>query len=380
MLAPPCPAHTAERTCLMDPQRQFCHNRACPARGQVGPGNIGVHSQREQRYVCHPCGRTFAATTGTAFYRLCTAADQVTLVLTLLCHGCPPQAIVAAFGLDERTVAAWLVRAGAHCQQVHAHLVQQGAVDLQHVQADELWVKLVGRRVWMALALAVPTRLWLGGVISPQRDRALITALVQQVRACARRLDLLVCVDGLSSYVTAFRRVFRDSVHTGRRGRPRLVLAAGFQLGQVVKQYAKRRVVSVQQRVVEGTAAGIAAVLAATGTGQSIHTAYIERFNATLRSALAPLVRRGRAIAHKVDTLQAGMYLVGCAYNFCWAHGSLRVAAGNGQRRKWRERTPAMAAGLTDHRWTMQEWVSQPIPPPPWVPPKRRGRPPNRSQ
>ena len=364
----------------MDPQGQFCHNPACPARGQAGQGNIGVHSQQEQRYVCQTCGRTFAATTGTPFYRLRTAADQVTVVLTLLCHGCPPQAIVAAFGLDERTVAAWLARAGAHCQQVHEHLVPQGQVDLQHVQADELWVKRVGGRVWMAVALAVPSRLWLGGSISPQRDGALITTLVQQVRASARRLDILVCVDGLSSYVSAFRRVFRNPVHTGRRGRPRLVLAAGFQLGQVVKQYVKRRVVSVRQRVVEGTAAGITAVLTATGTGQGIHTAYIERFNATLRSALAPLARRARALAHKVETLHAGMYLVGCAYNFCWVHASLRLAAPMGAGHPWQERTPAMAAGLTDHCWTLRELLGYQVPLPAWVAPKRRGRPPKQTQ
>jgi transposase-like protein len=364
----------------MDPQRQFCHNSACPARGQAGRGNIGVHSQVEQRYVCHTCGRTFAATTGTPFYRLRTAADQVTLVLTLLCHGCPPQAIVAAFGLDERTVAAWLARAGGHCQQVHQHLVQQGQVDLQHVQADELWVKLVGQRVWMALALAAPARLWLGGAISPHRDLALITDLVQQVRACAARLDPLVCVDGLASYVTAFLRVFRLPVYTGRRGRPRLVLAGGFQLGQVVKQYAKRRVVSVQQRVVHGTAATIAATLEATGTGHGIHTAYIERLNATFRGALAPLVRRGRALAHKVATLQAGMYLVGCAYNFCWEHASLRLVAPADSGRKWQERTPAMAAGLTAHRWTMRELLGYQVPLSAWVPPKRRGRPPKQAR
>jgi transposase-like protein len=134
----------------MDPQGQFCHNPDCPARGQFGRSNIRVHSQAEQRYVCHTCGRTFAATRGTAFYRLRTAADLVTVVLTLLSHGCPLQAIVAAFGLDERTVAAWLARAGAHCQRVHSHVVQQGHTDLQHVQADELWVKLVSQRVWMA--------------------------------------------------------------------------------------------------------------------------------------------------------------------------------------------------------------------------------------
>jgi transposase-like protein len=360
----------------MDPRQQFCHNPGCPARGQVGQGNIGVHSQAEQRYVCHLCGRTFAATTGTAFYRLRTAADLVTVVLTLLSHGCPPQAVVAAFGLDERTVAAWLDRAGAHCQQVHAHLVQHGQVDLQHVQADELWVKLVGQRVWMALALAVPARLWLGGALSPQRDMVLITRLVQQIRACACRLDVLVCVDGLASYVTAFRRGFRRPVHTGRRGHPRLVLAAGFLLGQVVKRYAKRRVVRVQQRVVQGSAEAITAVLAATGTGHGIHTAYIERLNATFRSGLAPLVRRGRAIAHKVETLSAGMYLLGSAYNFCRPHASLRRRAPAGTGRKWQARTPAMAAGLTDHCWTVRELLSYQVPLPAWVPPKRRGRPP----
>jgi hypothetical protein len=165
-------------------------------------------------------------------------------------------------------------------------------------------------------------------------------------------------------------------VYTGHRGRPRLVLAAGFQLGQVVKQYAQRRVVSVRQRVVEGTAAGITAVLAATGTGHGIHTAYIERFNATMRSTLAPLVRRGRALAHKVETLQAGMYLVGAAYNFCWSHQSLRLAAPPRAGQKWQERTPAMAAGLTDHRWTLRELLSYQVPLPAWVAPQRRGRPP----
>ena len=360
----------------MDPQTQFCPNLDCPARGQRGQGNVRVHSHTERRYRCTTCGRTFAATTGTPFFRLKTAADLVTTVLTLLCHGCPPQAIVAAFGLDERTVAAWQDRAGQHCQQVHEHLVEQGQVDLGHVQADELWVKLVGRKVWLAMALAVPSRLWLGGVISPHRDGALIRRLVERVRACASRLDLLVCVDGLSSYVTAFRRAFRVPVHTGRPGRPRLVLPGGFLLGQVVKQYALRRVTGVRQRVVEGTAAAITAVLTATKSGTTINTAYIERLNATFRSCLAPLVRRGRAIARTEAALTAGMWLVGCAYNFCWCQDSLRLAAPAGSGRRWQERTPAMAAGLTDRPWTMGELLRYQVPPPAWEAPKLRGRPP----
>src|SRR5437588_1085096 len=302
----------------MDPQEQFCHNPACADRGQSGRGNIRIHSRQEQRYRCSSCGRTFAATTGTLFYGLRTATDVVTLVLTLLCHGCPLQAIVAAFGFDERTVAQWQARAGEHCQEVHRHLVEQGQVELGQVQADELWVKLVGKRLWMAMALAVPSRLWLGGVISPQRDKALITALVQQVRACASSLAILVGVDGLASYVTAFLRVVREPVRTGRRGRPRLVVEPGLLIGQVVKRYAQRHVISTSQRVVRGTAEAIMRVLEATGTGTGIHTASIERLNVTFRSHLAPLVRRGRAIAHLRATLEAGMWLVGTSYNLIW--------------------------------------------------------------
>ena len=128
----------------MDPQHLFCPHEGCVARGQVGRGNRRVHSWLEHRYRCVTCGRTFAATTGTPFYRLQTAAETVSLVVTLLCHGCPLQAIVAAFGFDERTVAAWQAKAGAHCRHIHGHLVQEGQLDLGHVQTDELWVKHVG--------------------------------------------------------------------------------------------------------------------------------------------------------------------------------------------------------------------------------------------
>jgi transposase-like protein len=364
----------------MDPQAQFCHNLDCPARGQAGLGNIRIHSRAEHRYRCTTCGRTFAETRGTPFYRLKKTADLVTIVLTLLGHGCPLQAIVVAFGIDERTVAAWRDRAGRHGQRFHEHHVLNGQVELGHVQADELYVKAVARRLWMAMAMAVPSRLWLGGVVSPRRDLGLIMTVVRMVRRAAHSPAFLVCVDGLASYVTAFARVFRDPVRTGRAGRPRLVPTAGLLLGQVIKHHAGRCLVGITRRVVQGTAAAITAVLQATGTGTGINTAYIERLNATFRGALSPLARRGRAIARGVDALTAGMYLVGCAYNFCWTHDSLRVAAGAGQRRKWRERTPAMAAGLTDHCWTMREWLSYPIPLSPWVAPKRRGRPPKRAQ
>jgi hypothetical protein len=320
----------------------------------------------------------FAATRDTPFYRLHKLAELAVLVLTLLSHGCPTQAIVAAFGLDERTVARWLARAGQHCERVHEHLVEQGQVDIQHVHADELWVTHVGGKVWMALALAAPTRLWLGGVISGQRDLPLITRLVRRVRACAATRAILVCVDGLASYATAFLKVFREPIRTGRRGRPRLVLPDGFQFAQVVKHSAKRHVVGITHRVVHGTLAGIEAVLTATATGTVINTAYIERLNATFRAHLAPLTRRGRAITRTEAALIAGMWLVGTAYNFCWPHDSLRHLAPDHAPRKWLLQTPAMAAGLADYPWTLNELLRFQIPLPRWIPPKT-SRPPSKT-
>src|SRR3954449_11769161 len=351
----------------MDPQAQFCHNPDCPARGQLGRGNIRVHSRKERRYRCTTCDRTFAATHDTPFYRLKKPTELVIIVLTLLCHGCPLQAIVAAFGLDGRTIAAWRDRAGRHAQHFHEHHVLGGQVELGHVQADEVYVKAVARRFWMAMAMAVPSRLWLGGVVSARRDLSLIMTVVGLVRRAARSLNFLVCADGLASYVTAFTRVFRDPERTGKRGRPRLKAIPGLLLGPVIKHHSGRRLVDVTRRVVLGTAEAIAGVLSATGTGTGINTSYIERLNATFRASMCPLVRRGRSIVRGEGVLTGWMYLVGCAYNFCWEHDSLRIAAPAGSRLKWRERTPAMAAGLTDHQWTMRELLSSPIPWPPWV-------------
>ena len=99
------------------------------------------------------------------------------------------------------------------------------------------------------------------------------------------------------------------------------------------------------------------AVVKRTGTGRQINTSYIERINATFRSRLASLVRRGRGLAHKVETLERGMYLVGCVYNLCTEHRSLRISVTGGAT-KWRGRTPAMAAGWTDQVWSVRELLA----------------------
>ena len=359
----------------MDPQRQFCRNVKCWAYGRSGEGHVVIHSQAEQRYQGKRCRQAFAATAGTALYRLRTANSLVVIVLTLLAHGCPLQAIVAASGVDERTVARWQARAGAQCRRVHEHLVQAGRVELGHVQADELRVRAVGGVLWLASAIAVPSRLWLGGVVSAHRDGALIRALLERVRACGPVHAFLLCTDGLAGYPKQALRLSRAAERTGRRGRPRLVLPDAVLVAQAIKRYAQRRLASVERRVVRGTAEAGAAALAATQGGATavINTAYAERLNATFRARLAPLVRRTRAAVHQAATLEAGMWLVGATYNFCRPHRSLRRlrSADDPPGGRWVERTPAQAAGLTEHRWSLHELLTCPVPS---AAPKRRGR------
>jgi transposase-like protein/IS1 family transposase len=350
----------------MDPTTISCPNLACPARGQVGQGNIGIHSRQEQRFICKQCHNTFVATTGTVFYRLRTSAELVVTVVTLLAHGGPLQAIVAAFRLDERTVAAWWARAGQQGQAIQEYLVEQPR-DLGHVQADEIRVKTQGDIVWMALAMMVRTRLWLAGEISVQRDMPLIRRLIERVRRCAAHCPLLFCTDGLCSYIRAIRETFRDPVQTGRQGRPRLRRWRNLCVAQVVKRYAQRRVIDVERRIVDGTPARVETLRHRSHGDGVINTAYIERLNATFRERLAALIRRGRALARRPLTLQHGMYLVGTVYNFCTPHASLGC--------RGRATTPAMAAGITDHCWSVRELLSYHVPSPRWTPPKHRGRP-----
>ena len=138
--------------------------------------------------------------------------EVVVIVVTLLSYGCPVQAIVHAFGLDERTVASWRDRAGAHCEQVHHALIETGKLDLVHVQADEIRVKGRNMIAWMGLAMMVSTRLWLAGTVRVTRDKGLADALLQQVRRSAQRLrPLLVLTDGWSAYPNSIRRAFRKT-------------------------------------------------------------------------------------------------------------------------------------------------------------------------
>lgn len=355
----------------MNPQPTFCPNNDCPSRGIQAQGNIKVHDSLRNRWKCTTCNKTFSGRNGTPFHHLKHNEKTVVLVLTLLAYGCPPQAVVAAFSLDERTVASWQHKAGQHCQAVHEALVEQPR-ETTLVQTDELRIRCQRRLVlWLAMAICSTTRLWLGGVVSPKRDKHLARKIAQKVKSCCHLGSVLVITDGWTAYREAFLRAFRSPLRLGKRGAPRLIAWSGFVLAQTVKWTEAGRVLGIRICHLSGNRKTVGVLLP---SGQVLSTAYIERLNATFRQRMSCLCRRSRCLVRTESHLRAGMYLVGSVYNFCTPHKSLRLEKRSGNSR-FVLRSPAMAGGLTERIWTVGELLCYHIAPPPYVAPKRRGRP-----
>lgn len=174
------------------------------------------------------------------------------------------------------------------------------------------------------------SRLWLWGAISWARDAALVEPVIEHVRAAAQpHQPILFAVDGFKAYVTCILKVFLDPLHTGKPGRPRLVL----------------RQASITRRLAHGSLVRAEAIMQTTQVELgSINTAYIERLNARLCTWMPGLVRRNRTPSGARERLEAALFWTGYVYNFGHVHATL---AG----------TPAMAAGLTDHSWSIEELI-----------------------
>ena len=225
---------------------------------------------------------------------------------------------------------------------------------------------------WMGLAMMVSTRLWVAGVVQVSRDRSLADLLMAQVRRSVQALrPLLVLTDGWAAYPNSIRRAFREKVkQTKGRGRACLQVWPELHIGTVIKRTEKKRVVEITRRMTHGLLAQAEKLLLLSHGGMSLNTAFIERLNGTFRERLASLTRKSRHAARRLRALETGMYLIGCSYNFCFAHHELSKASHVGS-----PCTPAMAAGLTNHVWSIFELLSYRIALPPCGEPKRPGQP-----
>jgi IS1 family transposase len=239
----------------------------------------------------------------------------------------------------------------------HRQSVQHVAVE--GVQLDEAHSKLRPKQVeWVHTALAMGSWFLLWVDFGP-RTQATAAALIAQVIARTQALPLFL-TDGWKAYTAALLQVVGVVYHPRRRGKvgrkpnPRLVAPKHLFYAQVVKVRDKAgHVVEVSRRVVFGGPRRLGKQLRLRQLGETIQTAFMERWYGTLRGLVAPLRRRTRCLSWSRTRHRGKVWLVVSLYNFVMPHKSLRQGR--------TPRTPAMAIGLTDHIWSYREYISLPV-------------------
>jgi IS1 family transposase len=363
------------------PKRIATHGFACPNRicmyyritdahvhALVGDGVEGK-IERIQTLRCQACTTTFSTRRDTPLYRLKTASHRVAEVLSALSEGLDVSAAVRVFGHRHATITTWLTRAGTHSATLHDRIFRD--LHLPHLQLDEIRTRLRSRAhgLWLWLAVdpitkIVPT-LHLGA-----RTQDAAHAVIHDLRQrLAPGCIPVFTSDGLNLYFYALTAHFGQWVASvGRRTRQWQVTAELI-YGQVKKVYRRRRLMRVTQVMRCGTRAALRAALTGLGLSGRLNTAFVERLNLTVRQSVAALVRRTWSTAQEAPHLLLHLEWWRAYYHFVRSHEALRVELGQPHerggkrlRQRYRQRTPAMAAGVVSQRWSARDLLTLPLP------------------
>jgi IS1 family transposase len=201
-------------------------------------------------------------------------------------------------------------------------------------------------------------------VVPGARDAEAVEGLIREVKErTGGRVPDLVTSDDYPAYEAALLNAYGEDVTTTPTGRPSRKMVpdkappSGMNYATVVKRREKGRVVEILTRVVFGTTAAVQEVLARSKASRAVNTSFVERQNATDRHKNARKVRKTYTFSKDWRVHESMTYFTLYSYNFCWPVRTLRERDPDG---RWRQRTPAMTAGLADHVWTMREWITMP--------------------
>lgn len=324
----------------------------------VGDGKRGA-TDRIQRLRCQACGDRFTARRETILHHLKTPVERIEVVLSLLAEGVAVAALVRVFGHEEETIMRWLTRAGKQAGLLHDHYFHDLMVE--HIQVDELYAKVRGEE----------GKSWVWAGIEPRTKIVPSLHVGQRTTADAHRFThdfthrlAEGCVpvftsDGLRQYFWALTAHFGQWMQEPRRRKLTWVVDPRLLYGQMKKLRTRYRVNRVITAGLCGQRSVIQAALQTLGYSGTINTAYIERFNLTLRQMVASLTRKTWALAQSRAALHTHLMWGLAYYHFIRPHSSLN--RGYSVPKAQRERTPAMAAGLTDHRWRTREFLRLPL-------------------
>jgi len=337
----------------------------------VGDGKHG-QSERIQTFRCQACRTTFSARHDTPLYQLKTPSHQIAMVLTALAEGLDPSAAERVFGYRQATITSWLTRAGRHAELFHERSFRN--LHIPHLQLDELRTRLRSAKqiLWLWLAIDPLTKMIPVLELGPRTQHMAHRAIHSLRQILAPGCLPLFTSDGLNLYFYALTAHFGTWREERRRGRNvrRWQVATNLIYGQVKKCYRRRKLVRVTHIMRLGTEDALKAALQGLGFSGRLNTAFIERVNLTVRHGIAALARRTWATAQQSPHLLAHLEWWRAYYHFVRPHQSLRLAlvkprerGGNRLAQRYRQRTPAMAAGRTHRRWMAREVLSCPLPP-----------------
>jgi IS1 family transposase len=204
-------------------------------------------------------------------------------------------------------------------------------------------------------------------LVHGKRDGATCQQLIHQVHdRTGGRTDLLITTDEHAPYESAIRAVYGVEQPRprrpgpGRPPKPEVVVPPALCYATVRKRRERGRVVEVARTVVFGTLALLGALLRRSTASTTVNTSFVERNNGTDRHQNSRKRRKGYGFSKDLAMHRAASYFIGYSYNFCWPVRTLRTRQPDGA---WSDRTPAMAAGLSDHVWGLEEWVTYPAKP-----------------
>src|SRR5499427_5064355 len=390
---PPRIVSTRGRRRQVDTSMHFCPNPDCAYRGWVGWGNLRANGHPSggpwRQLLCIACRRYFLESLGTIFHGKHASVDLIVRVIACLAEGLGIRGTARVFEVDPNPVLQWLVEAAEQLRAFSRHVLHD--VRVRQVQLDELFALLSAvkaREVSEAEAIERLERMaqWVWVAMDPEsklllaidvgnRTLAMAQRVVHQVaQVLAPDCAPLFLTDGFREYLTALLTHYGHWVQPARRQaigpspKPRWMPLPQLLYAQVVKTVRRRRLVRVHHRVVFGTLEAVNAVLAPLGC--QINTAFIERLNLSIRHHVAAVGRRVTTLCKGEDGMRQQLVLFHAYHNFCLPHASLRVPLvapvpthGTGSAKRWQPRTPAMAAGLTDHVWTLREVLLFRVPP-----------------
>jgi IS1 family transposase len=380
---------TNRRPRTVDTSRHFCPHTECDYRGWRGLNNLRANGHpnggRWRQFQCTACEGYFPENHGTIFHGKQAEVELIVRVLMCLAEGLGIRATARVFEVEANTVLHWLIEAAEHLRAFSAYFLCD--LHVKQLQLDELYavlsavkegeiseVKAIKRLSrsphWVWVAIDPVTKLLVALDVG-ERTQAMAQRFIHHVaQVLAPDCAPLFVTDGFREYATALLTHYGCWAQPPRRQakgpvpKPRWMPLPQLLYAQVVKTMRRRRLVNVTHRVVFGTIEAVNQVL--VPLGWQINTALVERCNLSLRQHVAAIGRRVNTLCKGEAGLRQQLVLYHVYYNFVLPHASLRqplATHGQGAAKVWQPCTPAMAAGLTDHVWSLREVLMCRVPP-----------------